>query len=106
MLSTFRWRIAKEPKDDDVDLLQSGVLRLYYVLRGLKVQRDRLVSEDYVGGSQLSVHVEKDFGLKYPSKAELVDEIEIRGYEVLVCKNPRNESVIKEGFIKQREIKF
>ena len=98
LLSTFRWRATKEPRHYDVNLLQSGVCCLYYVLRGLKARRYRLVFEDDVGGSQLSVRMEENLRLEYPSKVGLIDEVEIGGCEVLVCKNPRNKSVIRERF--------
>ena len=41
--------------------------------------------------------MEEDFGLEYLGKVMLVNEIEIRGCEVLICKNPNNEGVIRKG---------
>lgn len=40
--------------------------------------------------------MEKDLELEYPGQIGFVDEIEIRGGEVLVCKNLRNKSVIRK----------
>ena len=96
MLSSFRSRADEEPGHCDVNLLQSRVLHLYYVLRGLKARQYRLVYEDAEGGSQLSAHMEENLGLAYLGKVELVGEVEIGGCEVLVCKNPRNKGVIRQ----------
>nr|POF15913.1 hypothetical protein CFP56_17153 [Quercus suber] len=91
-----RWRTDEEPGHYNVNLLQSGVLRLYYVLRGLKARRYRLVSEDDEGGSQLFIRMEENLRLEYPGKVRLIDKVEIGSCEVLVCKNPRNKGVIRE----------
>ena len=40
--------------------------------------------------------MEKNLRLEYPVKVKLVNEIEIRGSEILVCKNPRNKGIVRE----------
>ena len=95
-LLSLRSRADEEPGHCNVNLLQSGLLHLYYILRGLKARRYRLVYEDDEGGSQLSVHMEENLRLAYLGKVELVGEVEIGGCEVLVCKNPRNKGVIRQ----------
>ena len=40
--------------------------------------------------------MEKNLRLGYPVKVKLVNEIEIRGCEILVCKNPRNKGIVRE----------
>ena len=40
--------------------------------------------------------MEKNLILEYPVKVKFVNEIEIRGYEILVCKNPRNKGIVRE----------
>ena len=40
--------------------------------------------------------MEKNLRLEYPVKVKLVNEIEIRGCEILVCKNPRNKGIVRE----------
>ena len=45
---------------------------------------------------QLSVRMEKNLRLKYPSKVGLINEIEIWGIEILVCKNPRNKGIVRK----------
>ena len=86
MLSTFRWRVTEELGHCDINLLQSGVLRPCYVLWGLKARQYRLVSEDDVGDSQLSICMEENLRLEYPGKVGLIGKVEIEGCEVLVCK--------------------
>ena len=46
--------------------------------------------------TQLSICMEKNFRLKYPSKVGLINEIEIWGIEILVCKNPRNKVIVRK----------
>lgn len=49
-----------------------------------------------MGNSQLSVRVEENLGLEYSGKVRLVDEAKIKGYEIFICKNKKNKSVIRE----------
>ena len=40
--------------------------------------------------------MEKNLRLEYAVKVKFVNEIEIRGCEILVCKNPRNKGIVRE----------
>ena len=40
--------------------------------------------------------MEKNLRLEYPVKVKFVNEIEIRGCEILVCKSPRNKGIVRE----------
>ena len=50
-----------------------------------------------MGGLQLFVRMQENFGLKYPSEVGLVDKAKIGGCKLLICKNPKNKSVIRMG---------
>ena len=103
-MSTFRWRASEEPRYCDVDLLQLEIFRLDDVLRGLKTGRDGLISKDDMSGAQLSVCMEKDLGLEYPSEIRLTNKFEIGGCEIFICRNLENENIIRRTFQKNMYI--
>ena len=76
--------------------MQSGILLFNDVLGGLKASRDQLVSKDDVKFAQMSIRMEKNIKLEYPSEVGFVNEIEIGGCEILVCKNPKNKGIVRE----------
>lgn len=77
--------------------MQLEIVCLDDVLVGLETRGYRLVFEDDVSDSQLPICVQKDLKLKYPYQIGLVHEIEIGGYKMLNCKNPKRKSVIRMG---------
>ena len=50
-----------------------------------------------MNGAQLSVCMEKDLKLEYPSEIGFVNKVEIGGCEILICKNSKNKSIITKG---------
>lgn len=48
----------------------------------------------------------EDLGLEYPLLVELFDEIEVRGCKMLICKNPKNRSVIRTRNCEIKRNKF
>ena len=43
--------------------------------------------------------MDEDLGLEHSCQVGLVDKIEVGGIKVLICKNFKNESVVRVGII-------
>ena len=54
----------------------------------------------------MPVGMNEDLGLKYPRQVRLVDEIKVRSYKMLICKNPKNKNVIRRGVRLIKKSKF
>ena len=46
--------------------------------------------------AKLSIHMEKNLKLEYPDEVRFINEIEIGGCEILLCKNPKNKGIVRE----------
>ena len=71
--------------------MQLRILSLYNVLGSLEACGYWLVPKDDVSCSKLPISMNKDLGLKYPRQVRLVDQIEVRGCKILICKNPKKK---------------
>ena len=49
-----------------------------------------------MSNAQLSIQMEKNLKLEYLGEVGFVNEIEIGGYEIIACKNPRNKVIVRE----------
>nr|POE97687.1 hypothetical protein CFP56_06500 [Quercus suber] len=67
------------------------IFGLDYVLRGLKIGGYGSVSEDYVGGSELTVLVEEDLGLQNPINVLKIHQIAVLGGEMFIYKKFKKE---------------
>lgn len=103
LVGAFRWRASEEPEYCYVDLLQPRILCLDDILGGLKAGQDRLIFEDDVSGAQLFFCIEKDLRLEYPGEIWLINKVEIGGCEILVYKNPKNKSIVREGICQAKK---
>ena len=87
MMGTFRWRTSEEPRYCKVDLFQPRILRLDDILGGLNARRNWCVLENDMGGTQMSVRMEKDLRLMDFGEIWLVNQVKVGGREILVCIN-------------------
>ena len=96
-MSACEGKTGEEAGHNNVNLVQLRILSLYNILKSLEACGYWLVPKDDVSYLKLPVGMNEDLRLKYPRQVRLVDEIKVRGYKMLICKNPKNKNVIKRG---------